>query len=143
MGPPVETEAALAFARDRHQGILGSIRPSGFPHQANIVFALTEERTALISTRSGSAKERNLRRNPRCSLHVAGDNFWAFAVLEGKAQVSEVARDPGDAVVEELVTVFRLISGEHDDWDDYRRAMVEQQRVVLRLHIERAYGMIS
>jgi hypothetical protein len=38
--------------------------------------------------------------------------------------------------VEPLVDYFRSISGEHPDWDEYRRAMNEQRRVLLAIAIE-------
>ena len=47
-----------------------------------------------------------------------------------------------DAAVEELVALYRSLSGEHSDWDDYRRAMVADRRVVLRLSPTRAYGAL-
>jgi hypothetical protein len=52
-----------------------------------------------------------------------------------------VASDPGDAAVAELIEVYRDIAGEHPDWDDYRRAMVADRRLVIRLHVNRLYGM--
>jgi hypothetical protein len=33
---------------------------------------------------------------------------------------------------------YRRISGEHPDWDDYRRAMQDQQRVVVCVSIDAA-----
>jgi hypothetical protein len=63
-------------------------------------------------------------------------------VLEAEVALSEIARDPHDATVEELVAYFRAVSGEHSDWDDYRRAMVSEQRVVVRLTPTRAYGAL-
>ena len=35
-----------------------------------------------------------------------------------------------------LIDYYRRISGEHPDWDDYRRAMVKQRRVPIRLSID-------
>jgi hypothetical protein len=57
------------------------------------------------------------------------------------AELSAVAAEPGDAAVEELVDIYRAISGEHPDWDDYRRAMVADRRIALRLRVERVYGV--
>ena len=48
-----------------------------------------------------------------------------------------------DATVEELVEYYRTARGEHPDWDDYRRVMVDDGRLVLRVHPERAYGMLG
>ena len=76
------------------------------------------------------------------SLHVTRDDFYAYAVIEGRAELTPVAADPDDATVDELVEYYRAVAGEHPDWDDYRRAMVADGRLVLRLHPERAYGML-
>jgi hypothetical protein len=61
-------------------------------------------------------------------------------VAEGTAALSPVAAARDDATVEELIDVYRAIRGEHPDWDDYRRAMVEDHRLVLRIDVERAYA---
>ena len=45
--------------------------------------------------------------------------------------------------MDELVALYRQISGEHPDWEDYRSAMVADRRLILALHPERAYGMIA
>jgi hypothetical protein len=63
-------------------------------------------------------------------------------VLEAAADFSEVAADPHDAAVEELVEYYRQVSGEHSDWDEYRHAMVSEQRVAVRLTPTRAYGLL-
>jgi hypothetical protein len=73
---------------------------------------------------------------------VNGETFWGYAVLEGDVTLSEVAADPHDATVEELIELYRSISGEHDDWDDYRVAMVRDRRLVVRLTPTRAYGAL-
>lgn len=66
---------------------------------------------------------------------------WAYTVAEGTADLTPVANDPHDDTVEELVRLYRDVQGEHPDWDDYRAAMVRDRRLVLRLRVERAYGI--
>src|SRR5690606_41290599 len=97
------------------------------------------ERIVRVSVTDDRAKTRNLRRDPRASYHVTTDDRWAYTVAEGTAELSPVARDPYDATVEELIRLYRDVQGEHPDWDDYRAAMVRDRRLVLRLHVERAY----
>jgi hypothetical protein len=41
-----------------------------------------------------------------------------------------------------LETVYRTIAGEHPNWDEYRQAMVRDQRVVIRIRPERASGQV-
>ncbi len=41
-----------------------------------------------------------------------------------------------------LIDLYRSVAGEHPDWDDYRRSMVDERRLVLSVRPERAYGML-
>ena len=85
----------------------------------------------------------NLRRDPRASLLITSPDGWSYAVLEGTVTLSPVAREQDDATVEELIEVFRLVQGrEHPDWDDYRRAMVQDRRLVAALRVEHTYGLL-
>ena len=138
----MELSNAIEFARANRQGVLTTIRRDGRPQISNIIYALDDAGTARISVTAGRAKTKNLQRDPRASLYVCGDNFWAYAVLEGVADLSPVATDPADATVEELVALYRSLSGEHPDWDEYRAAMVADERLVVRITPTRAYGML-
>ena len=69
-------------------------------------------------------------------------SFWSCAVLEGPVELSAVAAAPDDAAVDELVALYRSISGEHDDWDAYRAAKVADRRVVVRLRPDHAHGSL-
>ena len=75
-------------------------------------------------------------------MHVDGESFWSYAVLEGDVELSEVAADPGDATVDELVELYRALQGEHQDWEEYRAAMVRDRRVVVRIRPTHAYGAL-
>jgi PPOX class probable F420-dependent enzyme len=138
----MELSKALDFARPQRQGVLTTIRRDGRPQISNIVYALDDGGTARISVTADRAKTKNLQLDPRASLYVCGDNFWAFVVLEGDADLTPPAADPGDATVEELVALYRSLAGEHPDWDEYRRAMVADRRLVVRITPTRAYGML-
>jgi PPOX class probable F420-dependent enzyme len=137
----MELADALTFVRPRHQGILTTIKKDGRPQISNIAYAAGDDDVILISVTDSRAKTANLRRDPRASLYVLGDNFYQWAVLEGTVELSPVAADPHDATVDLLVTYYQGANGEHEDWEDYRAAMVADQRLVLSLHPERAYGI--
>jgi PPOX class probable F420-dependent enzyme len=137
----MDRSAALEFARDRHQGILITLKADGRPQSSNIVYTLDGD-TVRISVTEGRVKTANLRRDPRASLHVNRDDFWAYVVLEGDAELSPVATRPDDATVDELAAMYRAVRGEHPDWDDFRRAMVGERRLVVRLRPTHAYGML-
>ncbi|HEU4842568.1 MAG TPA: PPOX class F420-dependent oxidoreductase [Ilumatobacteraceae bacterium] len=139
----MELAAALSFARDHRNGVITTQQRNGRPQLSNIVYWLPDDGIIRVSATDGRAKTANLRRDGRASLHVTSDDFWSYVVIEADAEVTPVAAAPDDPVVDELVAYYRALSGEHPDWDDYRRAMVADRRLVLRLQPTRAYGMTS
>jgi PPOX class probable F420-dependent enzyme len=138
----METNRALEAARATNQSVLTTLRRDGRPQLSNVLHGVGEDGVIRLSTTADRAKYANLRRTPWAALHVNGESFWSYAVLEADAELSEVAADPHDATVEELVALYRQLSGEHDDWDEYRAAMVRDRRVVVRLRPTRAYGAL-
>ncbi|MEU6016568.1 PPOX class F420-dependent oxidoreductase [Streptomyces sp. NPDC047515] len=140
-GIDAQQDALLGLLGEENGGVLVTLRRDGRPQLSNVNhFYYPEERIVRVSITEGRAKTKNLRRDPRASYHVTSVDRWAWTVVDGAAELSPVAADPHDATVEELITLYRDVQGEHPDWDDYREAMVRDRRVVLRLHIERAYG---
>lgn len=134
-------EALTDLIAGRWMGVLATIRRDGRPQLSTVVYAFDRDRGLIrVSVTDDRAKTANLRRDPRASFHVGSDDGWAYAVADARAELTPVAADPADATVEELVGLYRSIQGEHPDWDDYRRAMVAERRLVLRLHVERVYG---
>jgi PPOX class probable F420-dependent enzyme len=138
----MDLATALDFARRRKQGVLVTIRREGRPQISNLIYAMDDRGVARISSTEDTAKVKNLRRDPRCSLYVPGDNFWEWVVIEATAELSAVAQALGDDVVEGLITLYRSVSGEHPDWDEFRQAMVQDKRLIIQVQPERAYGML-
>jgi PPOX class probable F420-dependent enzyme len=140
---PLLPDSLLDLVSTRHSGGLATIKRDGRPQISVVTFCwYPDESLVRISTVDGRAKVANLRRDARASLFVTTPTGSSYAVLEGVAELSPVARARDDEVVEELVRLYRDARGEdHPDWDDYRRAMVEDRRLVARLHVERAYGL--
>ena len=124
----------------RSQGVLLTLKRDGRPQASNVAYTFDGD-TIRISVTDTRAKTRNARRDPRVSLHVTQDDFWAYAVAEGTASLTPVAAEPNDATVDALVDYYRTLRGEHPDWDDYRRTMVADRRLILSFAVERLYGM--
>ena len=138
----MDLQQAMAFIRTQHQGVLTTIRRDGRPQLSNIAYAVDADGVVRISVTATRAKTKNLARDRRASLYVCRDNFWAYAVVDGPATLTPVAHDPHDATVDELVELYRALAGEHDDWDEYRAAMVADGRLVIRITPAGAYGML-
>ncbi|MDQ0597667.1 PPOX class probable F420-dependent enzyme [Streptomyces canus] len=134
--------ALLGLLSEGHGGVLVTLKRDGRPQLSNVSHAYyPDERIIRVSITDDRAKTRNLRRDPRASYHVTAADRWAYTVAEGTAELTPVARDPYDETVEELVRLYRDVVGEHPDWEDFRAAMVRDRRLVLRLKVERAYGI--
>jgi PPOX class probable F420-dependent enzyme len=125
------------------RGVLVALKRDGRPQLSNLDYvADPATRIIRMSTTSGRAKVHNLRRDPRASFYVSTGDGAAYAVAEGRAELSAPATERYDATVEELIGLYRGVQGEHPDWADYRAAMVADGRLVVRLHIDRIYGWI-
>ena len=133
----------LAFVASQAWGVLATIKRDGRPHLSNVGYAYDEKQQLFrVSVTDSRAKTRNLRADPRVTLHVASKDFWTWVAVEGTAELSPVAADPQDATVEELVTYYRGIRGEHENWDEYRAAMVKDRRLVVRFRPQHTYGQL-
>jgi PPOX class probable F420-dependent enzyme len=129
------------FLGARDIGVLATIKRDGRPQLSTINYHFDPTRSLIrVSVVDERAKVRNLRRDPRVSLHVSTADGWRWVVAEGMARLSPVATARDDGTVAELIDLYRAISGEHPDWDDYRRAMVEDRRLVLSFEVERTYA---
>ncbi|MFD9291937.1 PPOX class F420-dependent oxidoreductase [Streptomyces sp. NPDC060030] len=134
-------EALLRLVGQHDGGVLVTLKRDGRPQLSNVNHAYyPDEGLIRVSITEDRAKTRNLRRDPRAAYHVTSDDRWAWTAADVTAELTPPAADPHDAVVEQLVALYRDVQGEHPDWDDYRRAMVEDRRVVLTLRIEHVYG---
>lgn len=137
----MELSDALGFARDRRRGVLSTLKADGRPQLSNIMYDTSRDQIR-ISVTADRAKTHNAERDPRVSLHVTSEDFWSYVVIEADAALTPVAATPDDPTVDELVEMYRAMAGEHDDWDDYRAAMVRDRRLVLRLIPTHAYGSL-
>ena len=135
-------DTLLELLSDERSGVLVTLKRDGRPQLSNVSHHYyPDEGVIRISVTDDRAKTRNLRRDARASYHVSTADRRAYTVVEGTAELAPVAKDPHDDTVEELIRLYRDVMGEHPDWDDYRAAMVRDRRLVVRLKVERAYGI--
>jgi len=127
------------FIANNDKAVLSTFRRSGAA-QLSIVVVGNYGDGAAFTTTEDRAKLWNLRRDPRCSLLVSQDSWWGFVVLEGSARVMSADNTDPEELREAFREVYRSISGEHPDWDEYDRAMVDDRRAVIVVVPERIYG---
>ncbi|WP_208297618.1 PPOX class F420-dependent oxidoreductase [Actinophytocola oryzae] len=129
----VDRAALNDFVRDRHHAVLVTRRADGSPQISPVTCGLDTDGRIVISTYPQRAKARNARRDPRVSVLVLSDEFNdAYVQVDGTAEVLDLPE-----AVEPLVEYFRVISGEHPDWDEYREAMRRQGKCLIRVTVER------
>ncbi|WP_225754468.1 PPOX class F420-dependent oxidoreductase [Actinotalea sp. Marseille-Q4924] len=133
----VSREELLEFLRPRHHAVLLTRRRSGAPQMSPVTCGVDEAGRIVISTYPDRAKATNARRDPAVSLCVVSDEWDPWVQVDGTAEVLDLPDS-----VEPLVEYYRCIAGEHPDWDEYRRAMVEQGKSLIRVTID-AWGPVA
>jgi PPOX class probable F420-dependent enzyme len=134
----VDAAALAEFLRPRHRAIVVTIRTDGRPQLSPVTCGLDTQGRIVISSYPARAKSRNAKRDPRVSVCVLSDDWdGPYVQVDGTAEVLELPE-----ALEPLVEYFRVISGEHPDWDEYREAMVRQGKCLIRITPER-WGPIA
>jgi PPOX class probable F420-dependent enzyme len=130
----MDVTKAQEFLETNHQAVLATRRRDGSPQLTPVTAVVDGEGRVVISSRETAVKTRNLKRDPRAWLCAFTDRFFGeWVVVEGTAQVVSLPE-----AMEPLVDYYRRGAGEHPDWDDYRRAMERDRRVLIRITIDRA-----
>jgi PPOX class probable F420-dependent enzyme len=134
----VDLDTLLDFLRPRHHAVLITTRADGTAQASPVTSGVDAAGRIVISTYPQRAKTANVRRTGRASVIVLSDDFnGAWVQVDGDAEVLDVP-----AAVEPLVEYFRCISGEHPDWDEYRAAMVTQNKSLIRI-TPRRWGPVA
>jgi len=134
----VELAELLEFVRGRHRGVLATTRAGGRPQVSPVACGVDSDGRIVVSTYPDRAKAVNARRDDQVSICVLSDDWSGpYVQVDGHAEVLDMP-----AALEPLVEYFRVISGEHPDWDEYRAAMVRQDKSLIRITIDR-WGPIA
>jgi PPOX class probable F420-dependent enzyme len=134
----VDRAGLLDFVRTRHRALLLTTRADGRPQASPLTCGVDSAGRVVVSTYPERAKTRNARRDPRVSVIVLSDEWnGPWVQIDGTAEVIDVPDS-----VEPLVEYFRVISGEHPDWNEYRAAMVRQGKSLIRVSPQR-WGPIA
>jgi PPOX class probable F420-dependent enzyme len=123
----MDVNEALEFLRANHRSVLVTRKRDGEPQLSPVVHGVDGLGRVVVSSREPAYKVRNLRRDPRASLLGLNDGFFGgWVQVDGTVEVISLPE-----AMEPLVELYRQVAGEHPDWDDYRAAMVREQRVVI------------
>lgn len=129
----MDIDAARTFLGTNHRGVLVTYRADGRAQASPVLATLDEAGSLVVSTRETAYKVKNLRRDPRVLYCGLLDRFFdGFVTVEGEAELVSLPE-----AMDGLVAYYRSISGEHEDWDEYRAAMEREQRLLVRVPVER------
>ncbi|MDX2971798.1 PPOX class F420-dependent oxidoreductase [Kribbella solani] len=129
----VQIDELLEFVRPRHHMLLLTTRADGTAQASPVSGGVDAEGRIVISSYPERAKSKNVKRTGQAGVVVLSDEWnGAWVQVDGRGEVIELP----DAV-EPLVDYFRSISGEHPNWDEYREAMVQQGKCLIRITPER------
>lgn len=113
-------------------------RADGRPQASPVTCGVDSAGRVVIATYPERAKVRNIRRDPRVSICILSDDWnGAWVQIDGTGEVLDLPE-----ALEPLVEYFRCISGEHPNWDEYRRAMQHQGKSLVRVTIDK-WGPIA
>jgi PPOX class probable F420-dependent enzyme len=130
----MELDAAREFARTNHRAVMATRTEGGGIQQSPVTVAVDDRGRFVVSSRETAYKTRNLRRDPWAQLCIFTDSFFGeWIYVEGSTEITTLPE-----AMEGLVDYYRRVSGEHDDWDDYREAMRRDRRVLLHIDATRA-----
>jgi PPOX class probable F420-dependent enzyme len=125
----MEIKEALDFLRVNHKSVLIAFKPDGSVAPSPVNHGVDGAGRVVISSREPAFKVRNVRQNPRATLCAFTDKFYGpWVSIDGTVEIVSLP----DAM-EPLVDLYRQIQGEHPDWDDYRAAMVRDQRLIIAI----------
>ena len=128
----VGRDELVEFLRPRHCGTLVTRRRDGGLQMSPVTCGVDAEGRIVVSTYPRRAKAINARRDHAVSIVVHSDEWdGPYVQVDGTAEVLDLPDS-----VEPLVDYFRCISGEHPDWDEYREAMRQQGKSLIRISID-------
>ena len=128
-------EEAVDLIRKQHRAVLATTRADGGVQMSPVAVVPDDDGTLMVSSRETAMKVKNLRKRPYCAVCVFPDSFFGgqWVQAEGTARI-----EPMPEALDALVRYYRYGFGEHSDWEDYKAAMQREQRVIIRIPVERA-----
>jgi PPOX class probable F420-dependent enzyme len=129
----MEIEKGLEYVRNNSRAVLATRRRDGSPQMSPVTLAVLDD-VVVMSTRETAIKTWNLRRDPTSWLCVFPDKWLGrWVQLKCRAEVVSLPE-----AMDQLVSYYQTLSGEHPDWDEYKQAMTDAQRCMVHFFIEEA-----
>ena len=130
----MEIADAQKFMQENHRACIAIRQKDGWPQMTFVTPGIDPEGRVIITSRGTTYKVKHIRRDPRVSLLIFGEQYSGskFVQIHGTAEIIELP----DAM-DILTYWYRQIRGEHKNWDEYSDQMKKEQRVIIRVNIEK------
>lgn len=139
----MDFEQARHFLETNHRGVVTTFQRNGAAQASIVVCGAYQDYLALVSVRGSSAKVRNLRRDPRCTVVATAADWRNYVVVEGRAALMDYHNTDPEETRRKLREVYRACGDrDHPDWEEYDRAMRQQDAVVVLITPARIYGLL-
>lgn len=127
------TDRARRYLEEHRFAVLATINPDGTPQLSPVWYEL-QGNEIMMNTRRGRVKDRNLRRDPRCSICVEDGYTWL--AIDGTARLVD---DP--AIAQADIKHLSIINhGEEIAQQQVASQFSKEERVTIRLSIEHVMG---
>jgi len=125
----VSQSELVEFVRPRHRMLVITQRADGSPQASPVIGGVDDSGRIVVSTYPERAKAKNARKRPAVSVVVLSDDFdGPWVQVDGTCEVLDVPEG-----LDAFVEYFRNISGEHPNWAEYRQAMLDQGKCLMRI----------
>lgn len=130
----MEIAEAKKFLRDNHHGVLVARKRDGSLQMTLVSPVIDAEGKVIITARDTTYKVKNIKRDPRVSLLVYGDQFHGsnYIQIDGKAEVL-----PLPQAMDIVLDWHRQIRGEPKSWDEIREKTLSEGRIAIKVTIEK------
>ena len=139
----MEFEDVRPHFESNHRGVITTFQGNGAGHSSIVVCGAYQGNAAFVIVWGNSAKTRNLRQDPRCTVMSVSDNWRTCAVVEGQVTLMDYQNTDQEKMRVELREVYRACGDkDHSDWEEYDQAKVKQDAVIVLVKPERVYGKL-
>ena len=131
----MEISDAQKFLRANHRACIAVHQRDGWPQMTFVSPGIDASGRVIITSRGTTYKIKHVRRDPRVSLLVFGEQYSGskFVQIHGTAEIIELPE-----AMDTLIYWYKQVRGEHKSWDEYREKMKAEKRVIIRVTIEKA-----
>jgi PPOX class probable F420-dependent enzyme len=136
----MQFEKAKPFLEAHHQSVVTTFRRSGAAQMSILLCGPYRDTVAFVA-QEATAKVRNLRRNPRCSVLTVKPGWSGYVVVEGNATVHGWDDTDPESLRMMLREVFMAAGGQHDNWEEYDRTIKAERRAVVMVQPKHVYGL--